>query len=127
MTSGGQESSQLRALALSAWLRSPIWQPLTAAGRPTGLTVWDVWAWGWSDLLGNTERGVLAEFIVAAALGMASDRVREGWAAWDLTTPHGIKIEVKSAAFLQAWALKKLSAISFNVPETLEWDADTGQ
>ena len=43
-------------------------EPLVAAGRSMGLTLADFWAWAWSDLLGNTERGVLAEFIVAAAL-----------------------------------------------------------
>lgn len=102
-------------------------EPLTADGKPIGLTIADVWAWGWSDLLGNTERGVLAEFIVAAALGIATDRVREGWAVWDLTMPDGVRIEVKSSGYLQSWGQKELSRISFDVRETLAWDADTGE
>lgn len=91
-----------------------------------GLTVADFWGWSRSDLLDNTERGVLAEFIVAAALGIPGDGVREGWAAWDLTTLAGVRVEVKSAAYLQSWAQKGLSRISFGTPRTLAWDADGG-
>ena len=97
-----------------------------SAGRPVGPTVADFWGWSRSDLLDNTERGVLAEFIVASALGIAVDGVREGWAVWDLTTPDGVRVEVKSAAYLQSWAQKDLSRISFNTPKTLAWDTDGG-
>jgi hypothetical protein len=101
-------------------------EPFTAAGRPVGATVADFWGWSRSDLLDNTERGVLAEFIVATALGIPAGGVREGWAAWDLTTPDGVRVEVKSAAYLQSWAQKELSRISFGTPRTLAWDADGG-
>ncbi len=33
-------------------------------------TLRDFWAWAYSDLVGNTERGRLAEFIVAMARGI---------------------------------------------------------
>jgi len=101
-------------------------EPFTAAGEPVGPTVADFWGWSRSDLLDNTERGVLAEFIVATALGIPVDGVREGWAAWDLTMPGGVRVEVKSAAYLQSWAQKELSRISFGTPRTLAWDADGG-
>ena len=101
-------------------------EPLTAAGLPAGPTLADFWGWSRSDLLDNLERGVLAEFIVATALGVPTDEVRVGWAAWDLTTPEGIRVEVKSAAYLQSWAQKQPSTISFRTPKTLAWDADTG-
>ena len=101
-------------------------EPFTTAGRPAGPTVADFWGWSRPDLLDNTERGVLAEFIVANALGIPADGVREGWAAWDLTTPDGVRVEVKSAAYLQSWAQKELSRISFGTPRTLAWDADGG-
>jgi hypothetical protein len=101
-------------------------EPFTAAGRPVGPTVADFWGWSRSDLLDNTERGVLAEFIVATAQEIPADGVREGWATWDLTTPGGVRVEVKSAAYLQSWAQKELSRISFNTPKTLAWDADGG-
>lgn len=42
-----------------------------------------------------------------------------------MTTPSGIKIEVKSAAFIQTWQQKNLSSISFRVPRTRAWDPDT--
>lgn len=32
-------------------------------------TLQDFWAWAFSDLVGNTERGKLAEYIVATAIG----------------------------------------------------------
>jgi hypothetical protein len=101
-------------------------EPFIADGRPTGRTLADFWAWSRSDLLDNTERGVLAEFIVAAAVGIPNAGVREGWAAWDLTTTEGVRVEVKSAAYLQSWGQKGFSRISFNTPKTLAWDPDAG-
>jgi hypothetical protein len=44
--------------------------------------------------------------------------------------PHDggwVRIEVKSAAYLQTWGQKSLSRNTFNVPKTLGWDADTGE
>jgi len=38
-------------------------------------------------------RGVLAEFIVARAVGVETAGVREEWAAYDLQTPDGVMIE----------------------------------
>lgn len=91
-----------------------------------GVTLSDFWGWSASDLVSNTLRGVLAEFIVARAVGIDTGGVREEWAAFDLRTPEGITIEVKSAAYLQSWHQKKLSSISFRTPKTVRWDADTG-
>jgi hypothetical protein len=82
------------------------------AGQPIGQKLADFWGWRLSDLLDNLERGVLAEFIVATAPGIPADGVRDGGAVWDLTTPDGVRIEVKSAAYLQAWAQKHLSRIT---------------
>ena len=36
-----------------------------------GKTLYDFWAWAFSNLVGNTERGKLAESIVAMAVGAA--------------------------------------------------------
>jgi len=101
-------------------------EPLTANGQPVGPTLSDFWGWSASDLVDNTERGVLAEFIVATALGIRTDTVRDSWASWDLTTPDDVRVEVKSAAYLQGWDQKELSKITFNTPKTLAWDADGG-
>ena len=102
-------------------------EPFTADGQPIGLTLADFWGWRLSDLLDNLERGALAEFIVATALGISTGGVRDGGAVWDLTTPGGIRIEVKSAAYLQAWAQKQLARITFSTPKTLAWDPNTGE
>ena len=48
-----------------------------AAGGAQGFSVLDFWQWSMADLVSNTTRGVLAEFIVAQALGIATTGVRE--------------------------------------------------
>lgn len=40
------------------------------AGKPLGPTLLDSWRWNSSDLVSNANRGWLAEFIVASALGL---------------------------------------------------------
>ena len=70
----------------------------------------EFWQWSASDLITNTSRGVLAEFIVAKALGVANG-VRYDWGAYDLNFAVGdktLKIEIKSKAFLQSWEQEKL-------------------
>jgi hypothetical protein len=80
------------------------------------------WQWSASDLLSNATRGVVAEYLVARALDADPNGIRDEWAAYDLTTKDGTKIEVKSAAYLQSWHQGKLSRISFVVPKTRAWD-----
>ncbi len=88
---------------------------LTNNGENSGFCLIDFWRWGMSDILTNTERGMLAEFIVATAVGFDKP-VRNDWDAYDLTADNGqIKIEVKSAAYIQVWEQKKLSDIVFGI------------
>ena len=61
----------------------------------------DFWSWNQSDLLSNTLRGKLAEFIVGTAVDAVTN-TRIEWDAYDLFTPDGIKIEVKSSSNLQS-------------------------
>lgn len=82
------------------------------------------WQWAYSDFLSNAQRGVLAEYIVAQALG-ATETPRKEWDAVDLVTSSGIKVEVKSAAYLQRWEQKKKSDIRFDIANKKSWDADT--
>jgi hypothetical protein len=57
-------------------------------GRDLGPTLLDFWRWSLSDLVSNATRGLIAEFIVANALGISTtDRVRDEWGAFDLQTP----------------------------------------
>jgi hypothetical protein len=51
--------------------------------------------------------------------------IRNEWDAFDLKTSSGIRIEVKSAAYIQSWHQKKLSAVSFITRRTRAWDPDT--
>jgi hypothetical protein len=96
------------------------------SGQALELTLLDFWQWFASDLANNVLRGVLAEYIVAKALGIETD-VRRSWEPYDLITPSGIKIEVKSAAYLQSWYHKKYSTISFGIKPTRAYDADTNK
>ncbi len=65
--------------------------------------VGDFWAWAYGDLLSNTTRPILAEFLVGQALGcLEPGATRVEWDAWDLTW-QGHGIEVKSAGRLQTW------------------------
>lgn len=100
-------------------------EPLHDAGRPLGPALIDFWRWSASDLINNTTRGILAEYLVASALDLATG-VRSTWDAHDLTTATGLRIEVKSSAYVQAWAQKSLSKITFSIAETQAWDALTG-
>jgi hypothetical protein len=96
-----------------------------ANGHALSFDLLSFWQWSASDLVSNATRGRLAEYIVAQALRLATAGVREEWAAFDLQTPSGIKIEVKSAAYVQSWHQEKLSPITFVVPKTRAWDAVT--
>lgn len=82
-----------------------------------GATVLDYWRWAASDLIGNVSRGVLAEYLVALAVG-STTVPRDPWAPYDVVDPAGVTIEVKSAAYLQAWDQRALSRISFLVKPT---------
>jgi hypothetical protein len=95
-------------------------------GASLGYTLLDFWRWSVSDLVSNATRGRLAEFIVAKALGISTDDVRDEWAAYDLISPDGVKVEVKSAAYVQSWSQKRYSSIQFLTRKTRPWDPDTG-
>jgi len=82
------------------------------------------WQWSSSDLVNNTLRGMLAEYIVASAIGIEKG-IRTEWDAYDLESPDGIKIEVKSSAYIQSWPQKELSEIQFGIQPTHGWDAAT--
>lgn len=96
------------------------------AGESLDLRLSDFWQWSSSDIVSNAMRGVLAEFLVASALGLA-DGVRNQWDAFDLLLADGTRLEVKSAAYLQSWAHAKLSNIAFTIRPTQAWSSETNQ
>lgn len=84
------------------------------------------WRWNQSDLLSNSLRGVLAEYLVATALGV-DEGIRTEWDAYDLITEDGIKIEVKSSAYIQSWNQNSDSNISFSIRKTKGWNSKTNE
>ena len=84
-------------------------------------TLQNFWAWAFSDLVSNTERGKLAGYIVATAMG-CDGGISPTWGSFDLLSPEGIKIEVKASAHIQSWEQKDFSRIGFNIAESLYWD-----
>jgi hypothetical protein len=95
-----------------------------AAGIALPFTVGMFWQWAASDLVSNSLRGVLAEFLVAQALGNA-DGTRREWDACDLRTANGIRLEVKTTGYVQAWSQKTVSVPSFDIAPKRGWHADT--
>ncbi|MEY2195751.1 hypothetical protein AB7942_23905 [Neobacillus sp. BF23-41] len=91
--------------------------------KGTELTILDFWKWGYSDILTNSLRGVFAEFLVGAAIG-ALNQSRIEWDAFDLQYKDK-KVEVKSAAYIQAWYNGTPSKISFSIGHKKKYDYET--
>ena len=72
----------------------------------------------------NTARGMLAEFLVATAIGK-HEAPRVEWESFDLLTPSGVTIEVKSAATIQSWKQKFPTPIQFAIGPRRGWDPKT--
>ena len=97
----------------------------TGIGQSLRLT--DYWRWSGSMLLDNTQRGILVEFLVTAALGLHNSPRRE-WDGADVRLPSGTAIEVKSAAYVQSWEQSEPSTIRFGIaPRRGNWNAVTGE
>ncbi|TDK86493.1 hypothetical protein [Mycolicibacterium mucogenicum] len=90
----------------------------------TYLSTEEFHAWAYHDLLTNTTRGVLAEYIVAKALGVHATK-RVEWDKYDLYVDGIGGIEVKSAAYVQSWEQTRSSIIEFDIRPTKGWDART--
>lgn len=100
-------------------------------GKDTSMTVLDYWAWSCSDLYDNTMRGVMAEFLVASSFTIGStppphSQMRTNWLPYDVTSPTGRRIEVKSAAYIQSWTPEDVySQIKFDIGKKLAWDGSS--
>ena len=98
---------------------------LTADGNEIG-KLSDFWQWAYSDLIGNAERGALAEYIVASALGVQKG-TRISWDRYDLLSKEGIAIEVKTSGYIQTWEQRELSKLIFGISPTYGWDSVTNE
>ena len=87
-------------------------------------TVGEFWQWAMSDLLGNRNRGIMAEYIVGRLIGADMTRPRLEWDFYDLLY-RDYKIEVKSSAYVQTWhqSSAQRSTLSFGVAPHIGWDA----
>lgn len=96
-----------------------------SSGR-TVSTIHEYWQWAYSSVLGNTECGHFAEYLVSVALGVA-DKTQIEWDKYDLKSPFGITVEVKSSGYLQIWSQNKLLEPSFSIKPTKACDYKTNQ
>lgn len=96
-----------------------------SGGESVGFTVGEFWSWAYSDLMDNGSRGILAEFLVAQALSLNLN-TKSFWDSYDLQMPSGTRIEVKASGYLQAWAQRELSRISFGGLRARFWNPETG-
>ena len=100
-------------------------EPFCRQGKAEAFTLLDFWQWSTSDLVDNTQRGVLAEYLVAQALKLGHG-LRTSWDPYDLQLESGIRIEVKSSAYIQSWFQKGYSKVSFSIKETHSWSDENG-
>ena len=77
-------------------------EPITTESGKQVSDLNSFWSWAYSNIMDNAERGALAEYLVACALGVA-DNVRVNWDKYDLLSSEGIAVEVKSSGYLQSW------------------------
>lgn len=103
-------------------------EKFTSKGIDTEISVLEFWKWAYSDLLDNTYRGVLAEFLVQKSLGVTppASQMRLNWMPYDLSSPSGRRIEVKSAAYLQSWTTDFYSKILFDIAPKHSWNPEQG-
>ena len=96
-------------------------EKLTFQTTELGSSILDFWSWAYSDLIHNVNRGAFAEFIVREAMnaqsGITPPRTdfRVSMDAYDLLSPDGIRVEVKSSAYIQSWESEHPARLSFRI------------
>lgn len=104
-------------------------EQLTFKDKELGSSVLDFWSWAYSDLIRNVNRGAFAEFIVLEAMNNQSGitplrtNFRVSMDAYDLLSPDGIRVEVKSSAYIQAWESEHPARISFRIAPAKSLDS----
>ena len=83
--------------------------------------------WALGNLVGNTNRGIFAEWLVGQALeAIGEGSTREEWDECDLRY-EGTKVEVKTAGLDQSWHQDQRSPPRFDIKRrTSIWDPQTG-
>lgn len=94
-----------------------------------GKTMLNFWSWAYSDLFRNVNRGAFAEFVVREAMNTQCRNTpprtdfRVSMDAYDLLSPDGIRVEVKSSAYIQAWESEHPARISFRIAPAKSLDS----
>lgn len=102
-------------------------EQFTINGSGSSLSVNDFWSWAYSDLLNNTDRGVLGEFLVYSSLFCpCGSQSRVDWTPYDVLSSTGRRIEVKTAAYLQSWEADYYSRILFDIAPKRSWNPSDG-
>ena len=73
---------------------------------------------GFGQQYGTRQAGGISR---AKAMGCGT-QISQTWESYDLLSPEGIKIEVKTSAYIQSWKQKAFSKISFGIAKTKFWD-----
>ncbi|MDH2907924.1 MAG: hypothetical protein PXX83_07515, partial [Candidatus Nitrosotalea sp.] len=69
--------------------------------------------------------GMMGQYIVAWALGI--DNIsNDTWQSYDLLSPNGKKIEVKTTSYLQVWKQVRKPIPQFKIRKTYAFSKDTG-
>lgn len=96
-------------------------------GEEMSLTMADFWKWAYSDLASSVQRSRLSEYIVASALdadGIESSRSDFSGKPYDLLTANGLRITVKSAAYIQSQDAEHPDCVSFSISASMTGEPD---
>lgn len=121
----GNKKEKIKLKAIKPTLKTGA-EKLTVENVETKYSLLNFWQWSVSDILSNATRGRFAEFIVGTAIDMDLQNLRDEWDAYDLSTEDGVKIEIKSASYIQSWQQSDYSRINFSIKPTKHWDAKNG-
>ncbi len=97
------------------------YEQFTIGDQDAGMSILDFWAWAYSDLMSNTDRGALAEYLVRCSLGITDTSFRIRSNPYDILSPSNRKIEVKCSAYLQSWDQDDFSKITFDIAKRGEF------
>ena len=93
-------------------------EPLQVCGHDISLTINDFWRWAGSDLSNRDTRSIFAKFLVASSLDILSEE-RNPTRNYDLLWPQqdspGIRINVRTAAYVQSYRGDLPDRITFSI------------
>ncbi len=94
----------------------------------TRITVMDFWFWAFSNLICDTRQETMAKFLVYSALNQVNpDSPKHvNRLPYDITSPSGRRIKIKSAAYIHAFSPENIFAqIKFDIDGKPAWNDET--